>query len=1270
MQPSSTLRATFAVLLVLVTVGSAFSVLGGGLPAGPATPSHRSSGADATPAIPSPQPSSPVPPATLSAAAQRMLSITQRLHASGVPVGAIHLPNLAAESVTQAGPVSPTYSEAPAPMGVADIGIHNVSGVLRGYTMYTPSAKGTINLNNASSVYVDGDGADMFGIQFNTVLDNVSISGNSSYQFWTQNFVSYTPSSGWLVFGDNVWNFSSRSGYFPSSSLYSYGPNGTLADSIVYYASGPSFTIHFPFTLTFYNNASLVNGRTALFFNYTVSNATTSRSGSFDQVVFNSNLTRLGGSAPPANFQVKGQSYDPIGLINDIELDVVGNDDGDTTVFTAVNATLTIASWSSAAGSYVPVPSAFNAGSDTGETSTGLAVFWDGSSSVAQMMPGPSFLTGLWNVSSQSGERHVHLTLTPANAFIFLSPGSAFNSTTAQWVPATTSPVDLYLPNLGTYDLRAELSDFDPVDRIISSPANTTTTLVVSLASDPGLGIYTPLYAWDNAELAAISSSGSGTAANPYVLENFQPTPLNPEFAPWNDYQFPVFSGILLVNTTDWVSIAPPSFEITYPASQQPELQAYGQPATNDLQLLFFDATNVTLAGAPGISGWLSAFVGGFPEGSAIFWNSSDNLVASNTFNDEGSALVFYGGTNNTVWDNWFLPASANATNPGFVYDSGANETALNLSENGDLLYNNAFLTPIDAVTPTQDALSCQVACQPALYVDTWNVSDQPATSWTYVHGMNLTGSIVSTTYQGGNFWWNYGTLSDPYDALPYNDSGLITVGGDYVPLTFATLYTVTFRETGLASGTTWSLTSEGVERSSNSTTLSLQSPDGTYPFTVAPVSGYSVPSPKSFTVVGANLTVSLTFRLDYAVTFTASGLTTGQNWSITASSSVHGVSTGSAAGTSPIVLELDNGSYNYSVGAVAGDTPTAAGGQFVVAGRSLQETVTFVKIITPTYPVTFTESGLSSGTSWSVGLGTQQWSSTNTTLDVDETNGTYDFDILPVAGYTSTPNGTISALVSGAPVSVGVIYTSTGTTTPTYAVTFTEVGLTSGTNWSVNATGLVGFSDSSTLVVNAPNGVYSFRVASHPVVTTETYAASSTVIVLAVDGGSPPAQSIVFTPIGQVEVREFGLPSGTSWSWAITGVNGTAAGSGNATSSLEDGSYGFVVTASGYQAVPGSTTFQVVAFGPTYVNVTFSAIGPTSPSTSTNSSSPSLTLEYVIIAALAVVALVLLVGLIHYRRRANAPPPPPPEPYVTGTATSGTAAVPPVPPPPSPPTP
>jgi hypothetical protein len=69
------------------------------------------------------------------------------------------------------------------------------------------------------------------------------------------------------------------------------------------------------------------------------------------------------------------------------------------------------------------------------------------------------------------------------------------------------------------------------------------------------------------------------------------------------------------------------------------------------------------------------------------------------------------------------------------------------------------------------------------------------------------------------------------------------------------------------------------------------------------------------------------------------------------------------------------------------------------------------------TYAVTFSETGLTAGTNWSVTLGTATHASTSSTVTFSEGDGDYDFSINPVPGYTvSGTSGTL--LVAGAPVS------------------------------------------------------------------------------------------------------------------------------------------------------------------------------------------------------------------------------------------------------------
>jgi thermopsin len=293
--------------------------------------------------------------------------------------------------------------------------------------------------------------------------------------------------------------------------------------------------------------------------------------------------------------------------------------------------------------------------------------------------------------------------------------------------------------------------------------------------------------------------------ARPYLLVNNEYGALDPEFAAWNDFQFPVFPGLLLIGTTDYVSVTPPSFSVEYPPWMMGQINASGLPPTNNLQLQFWQTSNVRILGGT-VSGWLSADLTGYPEGAVMFWNSSGNLVAGTTFLDQGNAIDLYGGSANTIWGNLFFPALVAAAQPGDVLNYGTYTQAVNESESGDLVYNNYFAVPFPAITPLFDPLSCQINCEPASYEDAWNVSIEPAGAAQTILGTSLTGSIIDTWYQGGNFWTNYGNQSNPYGVLPYNDSGAIHPGGDFVPLVPFTLYDVTFVETGLRSGAVWEI--------------------------------------------------------------------------------------------------------------------------------------------------------------------------------------------------------------------------------------------------------------------------------------------------------------------------------------------------------------------------------------------------------------------------------------------------------------------------------
>jgi len=813
-------------------------------------------------------------------------------HARENSLARAHLPDPRRRAPNQHGPIEPVATQAPAPMGVADIGLRNESGVLVPYELNTTSVAGTVNITNLQSIYVDGDGPDTYGIQLNSVVNGVTIFGNSSYEFWAQNYGIYSISTHQLNLQDEVWNFSNPANSFPQNSIY-FGSNGTYEASPfppIWQGLGPTLTIGYPFTLTLYSNTSLIGDRPALYFNYTLSNSTFRESASFDDLIFNSTVGTPTRAATLPYYQADGFQYDPAGLINDMEITILGNCNGDTTSFTAADATVSLQYWNATAEAMQEVPSAFNAGQETGETSVGLMIYSSGGANpVAMVRSGPSFVGGLWNYSAQNGAVADTVTVHPAAeySFLFVNVGSSENASAAQWVPTSTGgTTTFYLPTGGTYFLEFMMSNYDPATRVVTA-THSATLLPVFLAPDPTIGIYTPLFAFTNAELASISSAGAGTVGNPYILINDQYASLAPQFAMWNDFQYPQFPGLLIAGTTAYAEVTPPSFEINLPSWDfaAPSVAALGLPLTNNLQLQFYDASNVELVHTGGILGWLSAVIGSWPLGSAMFWNCTNSLVLSNTFDDQGNALLFYGGTNNVVWGNTFVTTAVVAADPSSVEGSGGWDTGINETESGDLIYNNQFEVGIPAITVTYDPFVCfqYEVCPLVSYNDTWNVTMQPASNYTLVDGWNLTGSIIGTDYQGGNYWSNYGTSSNPYGVLPYNDSASITVGGDYVPLVPFALYTVTFTESGLPSGGSWSVLESGREVSSLTPQVVVTEPNGTYPVSFTSEFGWlPLDPPLEFTVNGTAVAVSVSFVQSVYLVDEADYLSHGAPWSVT----------------------------------------------------------------------------------------------------------------------------------------------------------------------------------------------------------------------------------------------------------------------------------------------------------------------------------------------------------------------------------------------------
>ena len=139
---------------------------------------------------------------------------------------------------------------------------------------------------------------------------------------------------------------------------------------------------------------------------------------------------------------------------------------------------------------------------------------------------------------------------------------------------------------------------------------------------------------------------------------------------------------------------------------------------------------------------------------------------------------------------------------------------------------------------------------------------------------------------------------------------------------------------------------------------------------------------------------------------------------------------------TGDIVFTEPNGTYSYTVGVVTGYTATLSSGSVTVNGAAQTVSIAFAKVSTgATFAVTFTETGLPAGTSWSVTLNGFPKSSTTDTITFQEPNGSYAFTAGSVSGYTVSPSpGTIR--VNGAAVSQPITFTSSTSNGETHQTT------------------------------------------------------------------------------------------------------------------------------------------------------------------------------------------------------------------------------------------
>ncbi len=326
----------------------------------------------------------------------------------------------------------------------------------------------------------------------------------------------------------------------------------------------------------------------------------------------------------------------------------------------------------------------------------------------------------------------------------------------------------------------------------------------------------------------------------------------------------------------------------------------------------------------------------------------------------------------------------------------------------------------------------------------------------TFFHNNFLNGSTINTYFSSNDYlFWNEASPIDGNYWSNYSGTGTYVVNGsnvDYLPLQHEwNAYEITFKETGLPVGTVWSATLGNTTIQGMGSEI-VFSPSAAQQiqesYSVGAVAGYSLSaSSGSITFNETSQTIQVVFtQTTYQVGFSESGLPAGTTWNVVVTDST-GSST-SHSGSGQISFSLPNGTYTYTILSIPGYGSTLHG-TVTVSASTQSVSVEFTVI---SYTVTISETGLSSGTTWTFTLGGKQYSSNTTTTTVVLSAGTYNLTVSTPSGYTvgapssidvdynnvtanvafahnsTTPSGAMLGLVAGAGAVIGVVAAALGT--------------------------------------------------------------------------------------------------------------------------------------------------------------------------------------------------------------------------------------------------
>ncbi|MGC8663632.1 MAG: hypothetical protein ACP5SF_03925 [Thermoplasmata archaeon] len=298
--------------------------------------------------------------------------------------------------------------------------------------------------------------------------------------------------------------------------------------------------------------------------------------------------------------------------------------------------------------------------------------------------------------------------------------------------------------------------------------------------------------------------------------------------------------------------------------------------------------------------------------------------------------------------------------------------------------------------------------------------------------------SSITFTESNGTYSYSIASLNNKY--APLNSSGMFIVNGKNVNINVIfnlVTYSISFTENGLPSGILWYLNlSNGQSFKGFGKVITFNEPNGTYSYSIGVSNDNYLASPTSgtFNILGFSISILISFSsiktMNYTITFLENGLIFGTTWTVI----LNHVNKNSM--TNIIEFNEPNGTYSYIIGPINGYTAFPSYGNITVDGANVSQTIVFTTNNITNYTITFTESGLPLGASWSVTLNGKTESSTTNTITFSEPYGSYTYTINLPNGYkTTNSTGTVLTKQSNLNISITVSSTSpTPASTPSFS--------------------------------------------------------------------------------------------------------------------------------------------------------------------------------------------------------------------------------------------